>query len=235
MSYSVYYESDINGVKLNRSDEVCFGSMFNALHSSNTGSISIKMYEEMCPGHDLSFSKEDIEYVFGRLSHVIPVPTIEKITDSDKPGLIVKFEFENKSAAFVKVTATISRYFFERNRYSFEEDPESIGRDLNEVMFDAIKYSKENPSIPFIECLQLFHYGQLYGWNHSIVYHTRRKYPNQITSDQLFLKNMNDQDRECVWGSVLPSKTNAIFGSTTYTDGVSDKNYLENLNNIVRV
>ena len=199
--------------------------------------MSIKMYEKMCAQHDLSFSREDIEYVFDRLSHVIPVPTIEetKHANKDEPGLIVKFEFKDKSAAFIKVLTTICRYFFEFNRYSLDDDASDTGRELPIVMSDAIKYSKENPTVPFIECLQLFHYGQLYGCNHSIVFHERSLYPNKITSDQLFIKNMNDLNQKCVWGDFSPSETDAIFGCTTFADGVNDKNYLENLNNIVRV
>jgi len=188
--YSTRYYYNLNNSGLiKKESEACFGDVFRALSLSNTGIIEIFMYEYRTCSHRLSFSKEDIEYVFSQLSEIIEIPIIEDFTEHEHKGLCVKFNFENKSSGYVKTILTLSRYFFERyNSYTV--------RDLNVIIQDSINYSKLNPEIPFIEILQLFHYNSTTNSGHTLVDICRNDYPYQIVSNKTFVdKMLNGQIR----------------------------------------
>lgn len=221
--YSTIYSAILNDNKIIRTEQICFSNLFNFLDSENNGSITVYMYPKLSENHNLSFSKEEIEYVFDKLSYIFETPQINEI---ENDGLSITVNFCNKSAGYVKVLTTIIRYFYELNG-----DPSEINNDLNVIMRNTIEYCKLNLEESFIEILQLFHHDTNYGNNHSIVFVPRTGAPIAITSNESFIKKMNDFSVKNIW-----STSNAVFKNTIFNDSkVLNDNYSETFKNIPRV
>lgn len=224
--YSFYtrYKYGINGSDLKyNTNSSCFSEIFYHTGKINTFEIEIYMYNDGVSAHNiLALNKDDILYVFDRLSEVINIPILEEFTDVYGGGLCLKLFFESKSAGYIKTILTICRYFFEKT---------SARRDFNEIISGTIKYAKKHEEIPFIEVFQLFHYDLDINTNHSLVEGFSNEYPVKIISNSIFILRMNDSNVL----SVNNKRSNGVFAEFEHDEGNIKEKYLDNLDKIIRV
>lgn len=235
-SYFTKYIVEENGkIVVDEPNSACFGDLFRYLKSHNNIDVTIFMYDKHNKGnndHNLSFSKEEIEYVFDQIKDVTEIPIIENLNDSIGSGLTLKFIFTDRSMAYIKTMVTIARYFFESYNAEYEGYDAISIRDFSVIMRDSIEYSKLNPEIPFIEIFQLMHYSSNTNGNHTIMNVYRGGFSSKIISNNTFIENMNDHRLKTVYDSngIFTMATKALHKEKDYA-----LQYLQELDKIERI
>jgi len=230
MEYLADYEYVVNGI-VKKCKSICFSEIF--YRNNNTDklpieSLKIKMYRKSYTDqHKLEFDKDEIKYVFERLSHIINPPTISDNLLEEDPGLTLDFVFNKNTDAYVKVVCTISRYFYERQK--------NRNKTYAGMMKDSIECSKLNPDVPFIEILQFMHFDVDSGGGHSLVNVCDDCCLQMITSDETFRKNMFDKNVLNVY-STSSGSTSSVFNNGNLVKITNtNEEYLKTINEITRI
>lgn len=114
MGYLVHYEYGPDRDHLNKIEKAaCFGSLFRSLITGIFQNMFVRvyMYPKWASLHNLSFGKEDVDYIYSKLAHITDVPVVEKTNN----GLTLEFSFQKRTSGHIKTIITLCRYFFEYN------------------------------------------------------------------------------------------------------------------------
>lgn len=231
--YLADYTYTTKGEEPKNDKAICYSNLFCRVMRSSSiiESININMYENSgADQHKLSFDKEDIEYVFSKLSHIIDPPLVEeKKLHKNGKHIQLGFKFNDNSNAFIKTICTLCRYFY--------EIPVLCDKSYVKIMKSSINYSKTNPDLPFIEILQFMHYDVDCGGGHSLVNINSRCKLAAITSDKTFTKNMKDASRLNVYSNSSNMNINlAIFnGNGVIKMTELEKDYLTTFKQYTRI
>lgn len=225
MSYYAEYSYAFGKTLLKNREKTrnaCFGELFDNISSRSLQDLklNVSMLAKKGVCHKLEFSIEDINYVFDRLAHVIDKPEIVPIEGTE--NISVNFIFTQKSSGHIKVATTLCRYFY-------EQCESNTKRSFKVIMRDSIEHARNNPEVPFIEVLQLFHYCSSENDGHSIVDIYNHEYPTVIISDTTFVSNMQNKDISTI------NYHTGVFGKFQHDKMPKDYDYLNNLNNITRI
>lgn len=224
------YWTDNPENKVLQTGKICFSSLFPLFNDRSRTSLGLNLYMgDLWVGHDLKFTKEEIAFVFEKLSKAITPPEISSVDiklNSDTYNTLLTFDFKNKTAGYFKTVLTICRYFYETEYINKGQ------RSMIPIMRDTIDHCVANPDDSFIEVFQLMQYDVRDNSNHGLVNFFEEGYPTQIISEETFIKNMDN-----------PSLTRVYYqGSGVFKDFKIDHNpemtkeeYLKTFNTIKRV
>lgn len=231
MSYLMHYSYKFNSEGEHSIDGICFDGLFRSL--SNKGKIqkldvSVNMYENPKNNeHKLSFTPEEILYVFSKMSNLFEPPVIEEIKNGKHgEGYVAKFEFVNKTPGYIKTVLTILRYFFENYMRK---------GIMIDIMRDSIEFSKAHPEESFIEILQVMHFGLHDNSGHSLINMNDDCYCDFIVSEATVAKNLLDPEVLKVYCYVYED-CKSIFGITNLIPTkCSREEYLKTFKEIKRI